>query len=185
MLKCSMKTKIQKPFHVHVEYFFRKRYCLLAVMMLLAIAIIFSVAWITIKIVMALKQRANTRTRARLYERLIDKFETAPEFITFLQSDAGLQFIEETGPKPAAMLGRILVSIQIGIVVLLLSLGLVLIANVFGPPLRITGDFYQILTLCGMVGVTIAVGLLVSAGISYRICKAWGLLTVTESKPAE
>jgi len=35
-----MKTKkYQKPFHLHLEYFFRKQYCLLAVLTLMCIAL--------------------------------------------------------------------------------------------------------------------------------------------------
>ncbi|HUC89331.1 MAG TPA: hypothetical protein VMR45_00860 [Patescibacteria group bacterium] len=31
-MKTNNKQNHQKPFHLHVEYFFRKRYCLLAVL---------------------------------------------------------------------------------------------------------------------------------------------------------
>lgn len=34
------KQKIQKPFHLHLEYFFRKQYCVLAVLALLMIAVV-------------------------------------------------------------------------------------------------------------------------------------------------
>ncbi len=44
MFICTMKHKKQniynRPFHLHVEYFFRKRYCMLAVLALLGVAII-------------------------------------------------------------------------------------------------------------------------------------------------
>jgi hypothetical protein len=44
MFICTMKSKnpnkLQRPFHLHVEYFFRKRYCMLAVMLLMGIAIV-------------------------------------------------------------------------------------------------------------------------------------------------
>ena len=41
MFICTMKTKktLYRPFHLHVEYFFRKQYCIFAVMALLGIAI--------------------------------------------------------------------------------------------------------------------------------------------------
>ena len=35
-----MKTKTDKPFHLHVEHFFRRQYCMYAVLALLGIAII-------------------------------------------------------------------------------------------------------------------------------------------------
>ena len=34
------KNKHTKPFHLHLEHFFRKRYCLLAVLALLVVAIV-------------------------------------------------------------------------------------------------------------------------------------------------
>ena len=148
----------------------------------LAIAIIISAAWIIAKIITALKQRANTRTEAQIYNRLIDKFETAPEFIAFLESDAGLKFIEDSAPRPAVMIGRILTSTQIGIVILLIGAGLLVSANIFSGPSALSDDFYKILTICGLVGLTIGIGLLISAAISYYTCKAWGLLTATDTR---
>jgi hypothetical protein len=42
MFICTMKTNKtpNHPFHLHVEYFFRKRFCLLVVLALLGLAII-------------------------------------------------------------------------------------------------------------------------------------------------
>jgi hypothetical protein len=41
-----------------------------------------------------------------------------------------------------------------------------------------------VLTVGGIVGLMIGVGLLISAGISYRLCKAWGMLTTNERQQA-
>lgn len=40
MKKTKNPTIFTRPFHLHVEYFFRKRYCLLAVMALMGIAML-------------------------------------------------------------------------------------------------------------------------------------------------
>jgi hypothetical protein len=142
------------------------------------VAVIICVAWVAVTIVAALKQRANTRTRSEIYNRLIDKFGTAPEFIAFLQSDAGLKFIEENTVQVVAPLGKILGSMQIGIILTLLGAGLLITGNVFGESLG--GDLYIVLTVGGIVGLTIGIGLLISAAISYRLCKTWGILTTNE-----
>ena len=145
------------------------------------VVIITCLAWVAVTVVRELKERANTRTRADIYNRLIDKFGTAPEFIAFLQSDAGLKFIEENTVQTAvAPLGKILISIQIGVVLTLLGSGLLVTGNVFGESLG--GDLYIVLTVGGIVGLMIGVGLLISAGISYRLCKAWGMLTTNEKQ---
>lgn len=125
-----------------------------------------------------LKQRANTRTRAEIYNHLIDKFGTAPEFIAFLQSEAGLNFIEEHTPPASVPLGRILVSIQVGIVLTLLGAGLLVTGNIFGRSLG--DDLYIMLTVGGVAGLMIGSGLLLAAAVSHRLCKAWGILATTE-----
>lgn len=149
---------------------------------LLGAVIIVCVSWIVVTVVTALKGRANTRTRAEIYNRLIDKFGTAPELIAFLQSDAGLKFIEENTLQPAAPLGRILGSIQIGIVLALLGAGLLVTGNVFGESLG--GDLYIVLTVAGVAGLMIGIGLLIAATVSHWLCKAWGILPTKEKAPA-
>ena len=146
------------------------------------VVIIICITWITVAVVTALKQRANTRTRAEIYNRLIDKFGTAPEFITFLQSDAGLKFIEENAAQTFAPLGKILVSIQIGIILALLGAGLLITGNIFGGGLG--GDLYIVLTVGGVIGLTIGSGLLISAVVSYRLCRAWALIPSVEKEKA-
>ncbi len=140
--------------------------------------IISCISWIAVNVVTALKQRANTRTRAEIYNRLIDKFGTAPELIAFLQSDAGLKFIEENAVQSTVPLTKILGSMQIGIILTLLGAGLLVTGNVFGGSLG--GDLYIVLTVGGIIGLMIGIGLLISAAVSYRLCKTWGILTGNE-----
>lgn len=147
------------------------------------IAIIISAAWIAINIVRALKQRANTRTRAEIYNRLIDKFGTAPEFIAFLQSDAGLKFIEENAVQTGGALGKILAALQIGIILTLVGIGLLMLGNIFGSSRG--GDLYIVLNITGTVGLMIGIGFLISSAISYRLSKTWGILTAKESSQVE
>ncbi len=91
--------------------------------------IIASISWIVVTVVAAFRQQANARIRAEIYNRLIDKFGTAAEFVAFMESDAGLNFIEENTVQPAAPLGKILASTQIGIVLTLLGRGLLITGN--------------------------------------------------------
>lgn len=144
------------------------------------VVIIFCISWIVVTAVNALKQRANTRTRADIYNRLIDKFAAAPEFIAFLQSDAGLKFIEENTGQTIVPLGKILTSTQVGIILALLGAGLLVTGNIFGESLG--GDLYIALTVGGVGGLTIGIGLLVSVLVSYRLCQAWGILPKNDGK---
>lgn len=146
--------------------------------MALGITVIISLAWITVSIIRTLKQRANTRTRADIYNRLIDKFGAAPEFIEFLKSDAGLSFIEENVVQTQSPVKRILNSMQTGIVLALLGAGLLITGNIFGESLG--GDLYIVLAVGGIIGLMIGFGLLISAFVSYRLCNAWGIAIKTE-----
>ena len=148
------------------------------------VVIITCISWVVVTVVAALRQQANARIRAEIYNRLVDKFGTAPEFVAFMESYAGLNFIEENTVQPAAPLGKILASTQIGVVLTLLGAGLLVTGNVFGESLG--GDLYIVLTVGGIVGLMIGVGLLISAGISYRLCRAWGMVAnKKEGMPAK
>lgn len=141
------------------------------------VTVIICLAWVVINIIRTMKQRANMRTRAEIYNRLIDKFGAAPEFIAFLESDAGLRFIEENTVQNAQPLGKILASLQLGIILTLLGIGLLITGNIFGGSLG--GDLYIVLTVGGVVGLMVGVGFLISSMISYRLCKTWGILTAS------
>src|SRR5687767_8890447 len=85
-------------------------------------------AWIVTVIVTSIKQRANTRMRTEVYNRLIDKFSSAPEFIEFMRSDAGLRFIDEQTVEPSQPLTKILSSIRFGISFALVGIGMLVVS---------------------------------------------------------
>lgn len=145
---------------------------------LLGMTVIICITWVVVSIVNSLKQRANLQTKMELYSRMIDKFGAAPEFIVFLQSEEGRAFIEENVTPSAALEKKILSSIQIGIISTLLGGGLLTMGNIFGGSLG--GDLYIVLTVSGTVGLMTGIGLLISAVISYKLSKSWGILTVKE-----
>lgn len=39
-MKTNTENILTRPFHLHVEYFFRRQYCLLAVLMLMTLAVV-------------------------------------------------------------------------------------------------------------------------------------------------
>lgn len=135
--------------------------------------IIICAAWIIASIVNILKQRANTRTRAEVYNRLIDKFGTAPELIDFLKSDAGLRFIEEQAIDESQPMSKILGSIRLGVSLGLIGLGMVVVSELWYRELN---DLYVVIALGGTIALTAGVGFVISAAISYKLLKSWGLL---------
>jgi hypothetical protein len=136
--------------------------------------IIISIAWIITSIVTSMRQRANTRMRTEVYNRLIDKFSSAPELIEFLRSDAGLRFIEEQTVETSQPLAKILSSIRLGVSLALVGGGMLLVGNFWDRTLG--PDLYIVLGVGGTVAVTAGAGFIIAAAISYKLCKMWGLL---------
>ena len=150
--------------------------------LVIGVTLIICLMRVVISILKFLKQRANLKSKTDLYNRMIDKFGAAPEFVAYLQSDEGRQFIDENIVQSTSPLSKILLSIQIGVILTLLGIGLLVLGNIFGGSLG--GDLYIVLTVSGTVGAMVGIGFLISAGISYKLCKIWGLLTLKEKAQA-
>ena len=146
-----------------------------------SVTLIFATAWVVTVIIKAFKQKSILRTRAELYNRLLDKFSSAPEFVNYLESEVGRQFLEEITIQGAAPTNKILGSIQKGVIFVLAGLGSLFLGNLFDKTLG--GDLYIVLIVGGTIVLMLGIGFLISTGITYRLSKSWGLIGVeTKSK---
>jgi hypothetical protein len=110
--------------------------------------------------------------------RIMEKFGSAREFIEFLQTPGGMRYLDAfTMPKKAPS-ERILKSVTAGIVLTSLGLGLLAIGGFYrfeeAPPVII-----------GTLVLSLGVGFLVSAWLSTRLSRAWGLMGEGNGAPAE
>jgi hypothetical protein len=117
------------------------------------------------------------KMQEEVHTKLIEKFASGQDFGAYLQSDAGRRLLEWTPPAldtssrglPNAV-GRILWSLQAGLVLLLMGLGLLLIRGQMAvndaPPLLVIGS----------LGVTLGAGFILSALVSYGLSKHLGLI---------
>src|SRR5215813_8638315 len=129
--------------------------------------IIISTTWIIISILQSIKERANTRTRAEIYNKLIDKFGSAPELVEFLKIDAGSRFIEEQTVEPSQPLMKIMGSIRLGVSLALVGVGTLVVANLWDNTLG--RDLFNMIALAGTVALTAGAGFIISAAISYKL----------------
>lgn len=115
-------------------------------------------------------RRTQEKVRAvlEIQRRTLEKFATADEFIAFASSEAGRRFLESVSTEQSAHVRRILGSIQKGTVLSLLGLGLGVLPS-------IERDLAP-LAFFGVVAFATGVGYLISAALSYRLSKRWGLL---------
>jgi len=104
-----------------------------------------------------------------LQTKLLEKFNTTEELMEYLQGDAGQQFLISATAEKADPRGRILGSVQTGLI--LLSGG---IAFLFlkGQIAEAEEGF----ALLGTLGIALGAGFIVSAAIAYFLSKTWGII---------
>ena len=112
----------------------------------------------------------QTRQRMSLHRAVIEKFSSAADFAAFMQSPAGQRFIMELAAHQAPA-RAVIAAIQKGIVLVLLGGGVCWV----GARLESKAEVVAI----GMLLLCVGAGVLISAGISYRLSKSWGLLDQT------
>jgi hypothetical protein len=121
---------------------------------------------------------ALIRARADLHAKLLDRLGSGREMVEFCQTEGGKRFIEGLSMGTVDSLAskgsppeRILGSIQKGIILMLLGLGFLSLAWKYqrDDP----GDVFMVI---GVVGLSLGIGFLLSASVSYRLSRSMGLL---------
>jgi hypothetical protein len=111
-----------------------------------------------------------------LHTKLIEKFASGQDFGSYLQSDAGRRLLEWTPPVIDASRGlpnavsRILWSLQAGVVLFLVGIGLILLRG------QMSSSATPPLLVFGTLGLTLGAGFILSALISYGLSKRLGLV---------
>ena len=120
------------------------------------------------------RSQANKRV-AEIHSRLLDRFADSRELIAFLEGTAGRRYFEALEFDTRGSLTRILNAIQVGVVLLLLGISFLAIRAS-----QDESDIRNALLLVGVPCAGLGAGFLISAAISHRICKAWGVLDQNE-----
>ena len=123
--------------------------------------------------------KVQTDTHAKL----LDRFTTNEDLLAYLQSPSGAKFLGsspitlDAGPRSvSAPLGRILWSVQVGLVLAAFGIGLAVVSK------RVSADVSEPLQALGVLAIALGLGFVISAIISFMISQRLGLI---EPKPAE
>jgi hypothetical protein len=118
------------------------------------------------------------------HTKLLDRFTANDDLLTYIQSPAGAKFLEsspitlDAAPRSVgAPLGRILWSVQAGLVLLALGIGLQVVSA------RLSEDVSQPLHALGVLGIALGVGFMISAIISFMISRRLGLIEAPAARP--
>ena len=114
----------------------------------------------------------QTKQRMSVHKSVLDKFSQAEDFATFLQSPAGQASwrfhpsAELSGSETPAR--TVMSAIQRGIILVLSGGGLWW----SGVKIQSTAEIATI----GLLLLCVGIGILISAGVSYRLSRSWGLI---------
>ncbi len=125
----------------------------------------------------AFRNRSLLRAQTDFHNKILDKFGTAEEFTTYLQSEAGGKFFENLSKEPASPMTKILGSIQKGVILTLLGIGFLL----FGVSLDLLPDTKIVALFIATVATATGIGFIISAVISHRLAKSWGIIAVSDA----
>ena len=125
------------------------------------------------------------RTQEEIHSKLMDRMASNQDLLAYIQSPAGRNFLESApislDPGHSGIgspIGRILVSIQTGVVLTFAGAGLYIAVRRLEPN-PAAEPFSVIATLAIAVGI----GFIVSAGLSYAFSKRLGLIQEKDDAP--
>jgi hypothetical protein len=118
----------------------------------------------------------QTRMQAEVHTKILDRMQSNDDLLSYIQTPAGKHFLEfapvsAESPSPAAApFGRILWSVQAGVVLTTLGLGLRFARG--SVPEEIVPAF----TVLGIIVGALGLGAVVSAAVAYLLSARLGLL---------
>ena len=119
-----------------------------------------------------------SKVQTDVHSKLVDRFGTNEDLLAYMQTSSGKRFLEaapipvESAPARgvSAPVSRILWSIQAGVILSALGVGLQLVRGYVAP------EIAPPLLVMGAVALSIGIGFVVSAIVSYALSRRLGLL---------
>jgi hypothetical protein len=128
-----------------------------------------------------------SRVNAEVHNKILDRFGSNEELLAYVDSPAGRRFLEATPIAPnapparsvSAPYGRILLSVQVGIILVALAIGFMFITG------RAIDEVQPVLASLAALSFCLGLGSIVSAGASYVLSRKLGLLEGTPAARPE
>jgi hypothetical protein len=118
------------------------------------------------------------KVNSDIHNRILERFGSNEELLAYVDSPAGRRFLEATplspGAPPArnvsAPYGRILLSVQVGVILLALAIGFLVIGD------RAIEEVQPVVVSLSVLGFCLGIGSIVSAAASFILSRKLGLL---------
>ena len=127
-----------------------------------------------------------SKVNAEVHNKILDRFGSNEELLAYIDSPAGRRFLEATPIAPSAAparsvgapYGRILLSVQVGLILIALGVGFLVIAG------RAIDEVQPVITALSVLAFCLGIGSVASAGASYVLSHKLGLLSgATDAGP--
>jgi hypothetical protein len=147
--------------------------------------ILSTVGWLIKMLVDYRRWYRLSKVQAEVHNKLLDRLTANDELLAYVQSPAGSRFLQsapislDPGIRSiGAPLGRILWSIQVGLVLVAGGVGLQYVSG------RVTSDAAQPIFAFGVLGLALGVGFVGSAIVSYVLSRKLGLFEASAPAPS-
>jgi hypothetical protein len=134
-----------------------------------------ALAWFIRTVIEQKRWNRLSRAQSEVHNKIMDRFGTSQELLEYIRTPAGTKFLEaapislHAERSHSAPLTRIMWSIQLGVVVVALGLGMLLVS------IRYEAETSQDLFAMGMIAFSIGAGFIGSALVSILLSKRLGL----------
>lgn len=157
--------------------------------LIMGLAAVLSIVWVIRTIIEHRKWLRVSKTHVETHAKLMDRLTSNEDLMAYIQSPAGKRFLDAapiplaTSPRTlSAPLGRIFWSLQAGLVMAALGMGLMFASRHLG------GDFYDFgstpLFVIGIASLAVGVGFFASALMSYGMSSRLGLFDRDGASPS-
>jgi hypothetical protein len=134
-------------------------------------------AWIIKTLIDYRRWARLSKVQAEVHNKLLDRFAANEDLLAYVQTPSGRRFLESApialdpaGPGPvAAPIRRILWAVEAGFVLAAAGIGLLFVSG------RVIPDAAQPIYVFGVLGLSVGIGFIVAAAVSFVLSKRLGL----------
>lgn len=135
------------------------------------------IVWFVRMLITSRRWNKLSKVQYEVHSKLLDRFTSNEDLLAYMQTQAGRNFLEsapirlpEEPRSMAAPFGRILVSVQAGVVLLLTGIGLLYVSSTF------IDEPAELFLVIGVISLALGGGFIVSAFAAYALSRKLGLL---------
>lgn len=138
--------------------------------------VVLSIMWLVRTLIEQRRWSRLSRTQSEVHNKILDRFSTSEELLTYIRTPAGTKFLESAPiplhaerATPNTPVSRSVWSIQLGVVVAAAAIGMLLVS------FTLEKDAAEGMFAMGVIAFSIGVGFVASAAVSLLLSRRLGL----------